>query len=72
MAMYEGDYFQLMAQYNRWMNQKLYAVCAEIPDAERKRDLGALFKSIHGTLNHLLYGDKALMGRFVGEPFAYC
>lgn len=67
--MYEGDYFQLMAQYNRWMNQKLYAVCAEIPDAERKRDLGAFFKSIHGTLNHLLYGDKALMGRFVGEPF---
>lgn len=67
--MYEGDYSQLMAQYNRWMNQKLYAVCAEIPDAERKRDLGAFFNSIHGTLNHLLYGDKALMGRFVGEPF---
>ncbi|RUT10302.1 hypothetical protein DSM106972_007970 [Dulcicalothrix desertica PCC 7102] len=59
-----------MAQYNRWMNQKLYAICAEIPDSKRKEDLGAFFKSIHGTLNHLLYGDRAWIGRFIGEPFA--
>lgn len=57
-----------MALYNQWMNQKLYAVCAEIPDADRKKDLGAFFKSIHGTLNHLLYGDKAWMARFTGRP----
>jgi uncharacterized damage-inducible protein DinB len=69
MAMYPGTYFELMAQYNRWMNRKLYAVCAGIPDSERKKDLGGFFKSIHGTLNHLLYADKAWMGRFVGEPF---
>jgi uncharacterized damage-inducible protein DinB len=67
--MYQGDYYQMMAQYNRWMNRKLYAICAEIPDAERKKDLGAFFKSLHSTLNHLLYGDKAWMGRFLGEPF---
>lgn len=66
--MYKGDHIQLMAQYNRWMNQKLYAVCAEIPDAERKRDLGAFFKSIHETLNHSLYGDKAWLARFTGKP----
>ena len=67
--MYEGSHFQLMAQYNRWMNRKLYAICAEIPDADRKKDLGAFFKSLHGTLNHLLYGDKAWMGRFLNDPF---
>lgn len=61
--------FQLMARYNQWMNDKLYQVCAEIPDEARKQDLGAFFKSIHGTLNHLLYGDKAWMGRFTGHPF---
>jgi len=55
--------YELMAQYNQWMNQKIYVVCAKIPDAERKRDLGAFFKSLHGTLNHLLYGDKAWMER---------
>lgn len=59
-----------MAQYNQWMNQNLYAICAEISDAERKRDRGAFFKSIHGTLNHLLYGDRAWMGRFTKQPFA--
>ena len=52
------DTFRTMAQYNRWMNGRLYAVCAEIPDAERKRDRGAFFKFIHGTFNHLLLGDR--------------
>jgi uncharacterized damage-inducible protein DinB len=67
--MYQGNYYQMMAQYNHWMNRKLYAICAEIPDAERKKDLGAFFKSLHSTLDHLLYGDKAWMGRFLNEPF---
>jgi uncharacterized damage-inducible protein DinB len=57
----------LLARYNQWMNQKLYAVCAEIPDADRKKDMGAFFKSIRGTLNHLLYGDKAWLARFTSQ-----
>jgi uncharacterized damage-inducible protein DinB len=69
MSMYGGSYYQLMAEYNCWMNQKIYSVCASIPDEKRKQDLGAFFKSIHGTLNHLLYGDKAWMGRFTNNPF---
>ena len=59
-----------MAQYNQWMNERLYECCARIPDEERKRDVGAFFKSIHGTLNHLLLGDKIWLGRFLGKPFA--
>jgi uncharacterized damage-inducible protein DinB len=62
--------FELMARYNQWMNEKLYQVCAGIPDQERKKDLGAFFTSVHGTLNHLLYGDKAWMNRFVRMPLA--
>lgn len=58
-----------MAAYNRWMNERLYEICAGIPDAERKRDAGAFFKSIHGTLNHLLLGDRVWLGRFTGKPF---
>lgn len=64
------DSFRILAQYNRWMNGKIYAVCAEIPDAERKRDRGAFFKSIHGTLNHLLLGDRVWLGRFLHRPFS--
>lgn len=57
-----------MARYNRWMNDKLFAGCRLIPDADRKRDMGAFFRSIHDTLNHILYGDAAWMTRFAGEP----
>ncbi len=66
--MYDGDYFQLMARYNRWMNQKIFAACVQIPDVDRRRDLGAFFKSIHATLDHIFYGDKAWMARFSGKP----
>lgn len=59
-----------MARYNRWMNEKLYACCAQLTDAQRKEDVGAFFKSIHGTLNHLLLADRVWMGRFTGAPFA--
>jgi uncharacterized damage-inducible protein DinB len=58
-----------LAAYNRWMNRRLYECCAALPDAERKRDAGAFFKSIHGTLNHLLLADRIWLGRFFGEPF---
>ena len=58
-----------MAEYNQWMNQKLYAICADIPDEERREDRGAFFKSVHGTLNHLLVADCVWMGRFWHQPF---
>ncbi len=58
-----------MAAYNRWMNERLYAVCAVLSDEERKQDRGAFFRSIHGTLNHLLLADKIWLGRFEGVPF---
>jgi len=58
---------QTMAAYNRWMNERLYALCAELSDEERKRDLRAFFRSIHGTLNHLLLADRLWLGRFTGE-----
>lgn len=61
-------YATTMAAYNRWMNGRLYGACAELPDEQRKRDLGAFFKSIHGTLNHILLADRIWMGRFAGTP----
>ena len=61
-------YCQLMARYNRWMNERLYALCAGLDDDERKRDRGAFFGSIHGTLNHLLWGDLMWLGRFLDAP----
>ncbi|MFN0253768.1 MAG: DinB family protein [Kofleriaceae bacterium] len=60
------DWVRALARYNRWMNDKLYALVATLPDDERKRDLGAFFTSIHGTLNHLLIADRIWLARFTG------
>lgn len=67
--MTDPEHARTMARYNRWMNGKVYACCAGLPDAERKRDVGAFFRSIHGTLNHLLLADRVWMGRFTARPF---
>lgn len=55
-----------LARYNRWMNAKVYAAAEILGDAERKRDRGAFFRSIHGTLNHLLVADRIWLGRLHG------
>ena len=67
-ALIGSEYCLLMSRYNRWMNERLYTLCGGLPDTERKRDRGAFFGSIHGTLNHLLWGDRMWLGRFVGSP----
>lgn len=60
--------FNTYARYNAWMNDKIYSGCATIPDTDRKKDLGAFFKSIHGTLNHLVVADMFNLARLKGEP----
>lgn len=62
--MISPQHVALMARYNRWMNGKLYAACGQLSDAQRKEDRGAFFKSIHATLDHLLWGDYTWVGRF--------
>ena len=59
--------YRALARYNTWMNERLYALCATLTDEDRKRDLGAFFHSVHGTLNHLLLADRAWLGRFTRD-----
>ena len=67
--MHAKTFFTTMARYNLWMNERIFDCCEQLPAAERRRDRGAFFKSIHGTLNHILLGDRLWLGRFSGEPF---
>src|ERR1700752_1757927 len=60
------EYAGVLVRYNRWMNDKLYAVAEQLTDTERKEDRGAFFGSIHRTLNHLLLADRVWLGRFTG------
>jgi uncharacterized damage-inducible protein DinB len=63
-----SDPWAQYATYNRRANEALYAVCASLSGTEYRRDLGAFFGSVHGTLNHLLLGDTIWMTRFEGRP----
>ena len=61
------DAFRMLATYNEWANGRLYEAAAQLPDADYRADRGAFFKSVHGTLNHLLGTDRIWMRRFTGE-----
>jgi uncharacterized damage-inducible protein DinB len=66
--MIDTAFCKYFARYNRWQNQSLLTACAKLTDDTRKRNMGAFFKSIHATLNHLLVGDVLWLSRFGGEP----
>jgi uncharacterized damage-inducible protein DinB len=61
------DNYRFLAEYNRWFNGRLYAACEQLSNEERKRERGAFFGSIHGTLNHLVWGDQLWLRRFASQ-----
>jgi uncharacterized damage-inducible protein DinB len=63
-GMIDTAYCLTMAQHGSWMNRKLFDLCATLPDDVRKRDLHAFFRSIHGTLDHILAIDMMFMAHF--------
>jgi uncharacterized damage-inducible protein DinB len=60
-------HFSMLAQYNRWANERLYEASALTSDADYRADRGAFFGSLHATLNHLVVTDRIWMRRFTGE-----
>jgi uncharacterized damage-inducible protein DinB len=59
-------HFQVLACYNTKANARLYEACSQLSDFERKRIRPAFFKSIHGTLNHIMVSDRIWLTRFEG------
>lgn len=60
------QHFLMFAAYNAWANQRLYDAAATLTDGEYRRDVGAFFRSMHGTLNHVLVADRIWIKRFTG------
>lgn len=61
------EHFRTLALYNRLANERLYDACAALSDDERRQDRAAFFRSIYGTLNHILVGDRIWLNRFQGR-----
>jgi uncharacterized damage-inducible protein DinB len=62
-----ADHYRMFGHYNAWANNRLYEAVAQLSTEQYRRDRGAFFKSVHGTLNHLLATDRIWMQRFTGE-----
>jgi uncharacterized damage-inducible protein DinB len=61
-----STHYRMFGHYNAWANQRLYDAAARLTDQQYRADRGAFFKSVHGTLNHLLATDRIWMQRFTG------
>jgi uncharacterized damage-inducible protein DinB len=59
-------HFDTFARFNAWANQRLYEAVGAIDDDEYRADRGVFFRSLHGTLNHLLASDRIWMRRITG------
>ena len=51
------SYFLMLARYNAWATNKLYGNIDALSEVDYRRDAGLFFKSVHGTLNHLLVAE---------------
>lgn len=60
-------HFAMLAAYNRWANVRLYDMAAGLPDELYRKPIGVYFKSLHGTLNHLLTADRIWLRRLEGK-----
>ena len=66
--MITASYVRTMAAYNAEMNRRLYGAATRLSDGERRMPRGAFWGSIHGTLTHILWGDRQWMSRFDNWP----
>jgi uncharacterized damage-inducible protein DinB len=62
-----AERYKMFAGYNAWANERLYNAAERLSTDEYRADRGAFFKSIHGTLNHILVADRIWMKRFTGQ-----
>src|SRR4051812_36173100 len=59
-------YLASLARYHAWATATLYEHVDRLSDADYRKDAGLFFKSVHGTLNHLLVADQLWFPRFAG------
>ncbi len=62
------DHLCRMAQYNRWANRRLYDACGHLANDHYHQPRKMFFGSIHGTLNHILVGDRLWLARIEHKP----
>lgn len=59
-----SENFRMFARYNGWSNYRVFMAASRLSNDEYRKNCGVYFKSMHGTLNHILVTDLIWMGRF--------
>ncbi len=65
------EQFDMLAAYHAAMNRQVYASCEALTEAQLKDDSGVFFKSVLGTLNHMLLTDRVWLATFQGKKYDY-
>jgi len=58
------NHLAILARYHTWSLEHLYIHLGGVSEVDYRKDVGLFFKSIHGTLNHLLVADQLWYSRF--------
>jgi uncharacterized damage-inducible protein DinB len=58
-----------MSGWHVWAFERLFAVVERVDEERYRKDAGLFFKSIHGTINHMLLVEHVWHGRLTGEKF---
>ncbi|KAI8055405.1 DNA damage-inducible protein DinB [Syncephalis plumigaleata] len=66
------EHFLQLAHYNVWAYQVLLESVASLSDAQFTGNAGLCFRSIHGTLNHLIASDVLWYSRLIDEETDEC
>ena len=61
------EHFSTLSRYNTWATRRLLDAIAVVSEEDYRRDVGLFFKSIHGTLNHLMVAEQMLWQRRFAE-----
>jgi len=54
---------RMLARHDLWATRQLFEGVDRLADEAYRRDIGLFFKSVHGTLNHLLVAEHLLWFR---------
>jgi uncharacterized damage-inducible protein DinB len=65
--MHARQHFATLARYDLWATRRLFEHVDALPEADYRSDAGLFFKSVHGTLNHLLVAEHELWRRRFAE-----
>lgn len=65
------DRFLELAHYNAWANERLWEKVEAVPDEAFHEDRKAFFRSLSGTLNHILVGTRTWLDRCEGADQAW-